>query len=120
MVTKKKKNPRFSKKYFYFDLSCRLNPNATVRNIASERAAALSDQFPKVNFLFFHFQSDFFFFIQIIANHTFKHFDLAYIPFPLPEMIKQWTQQGGKVADLIEAVDGTCTKLYFTFYFLLN
>jgi len=32
---------------------------------------------------------------------------MAYIPFPLPEMIKEWTAQGGKVSDLIEPVDGT-------------
>jgi len=31
---------------------------------------------------------------------------MAYTPFPLPEMIKEWTAQGGKVSDLIEPVDG--------------
>jgi len=66
-----------------------LNPNETTRNLASQRAAELSAVFD-----------------EIIANNTFKHFDMAYLPFPLPEIIKEWTQRGGKVSDLIEAVDG--------------
>ena len=31
---------------------------------------------------------------------------MAYHPFPLPEAIEVWTNQGGKVYELIEPVDG--------------
>lgn len=67
----------------------RLNPNATIRNAASTRAAQLSDVL-----------------LQISKNSTFKHFDTAYTPFPLAQIAQQWEQRGGQAADLIEPIDG--------------
>lgn len=66
-----------------------LNPNATIRNAASTRAAQLSDVL-----------------LQISKNSTFKHFDTAYTPFPLAQIAQQWEQRGGQAADLIEPIDG--------------
>ena len=68
---------------------CRLNPNVTIRNAASTRAAQLSDVL-----------------LQISKNSTFKHFDTAYVPFPLAQIAQEWEKRGGKAADLIEPVDG--------------
>jgi len=66
-----------------------LNPNSTLRDMASARAAALSAVFN-----------------DIINNATFSHFDMAYVAFPLEEIIELWTKNGGKVSQLIEPVDG--------------
>lgn len=68
----------------------RLNPNETVRNAASAHAALLSDALS-----------------QISKNMTFKHFDTAFIPFPLAFIAEEWEKQGGQASDLIEPVDGT-------------
>ncbi len=47
-------------------------------------------------------------YVDIVKNYsgTFKNFDIAYMDFPLPTVIKIWTSKGGKVADLIEPIDG--------------
>jgi hypothetical protein len=69
----------------------RLNPNVTIRNAASTRAAQLSDVL-----------------LQISKNGTtFKHFDTAYVPFPLAQIAQEWENRGGKASDLIEPIDGT-------------
>jgi len=66
-----------------------MNENETLRNAASDRAAQLSAVYS-----------------QIIANYTFKNFDMIYYPFALPEIIKQWTAMGGQTWQLIEPIDG--------------
>ena len=45
-----------------------------------------------------------------MKNHTFKHFDMAFYPFPLEEIIEKWQASGGNIQDLIEPVDGTLSK----------
>jgi acyloxyacyl hydrolase len=70
-----------------------LNSNETIRNAGSARAAQLNDVYA-----------------QIVAKFNsrkyFKNFDMAYLPFPLPQVVKKWVRAGGKVADLIEPIDG--------------
>lgn len=66
-----------------------MNVNETVRNMTSERAAELSAVYP-----------------QIVANYTFKNFDMAYYDFPLADVIKEWTAMGGETWQLIEPIDG--------------
>jgi acyloxyacyl hydrolase len=43
---------------------------------------------------------------QIIANHTFKNFDMYYFDPPLKAVIEQWNKAGGETWQLIEPVDG--------------
>jgi len=66
-----------------------LNPNETVRNLTSERAANLSAVYN-----------------EIIANNSYNNFDMVYFDYPLAEMIQRWVQQGGNPSDAIEPVDG--------------
>jgi hypothetical protein len=33
---------------------------------------------------------------QIVANYTFKNFDMAYYPFPFEQVAELWIQQGGQ------------------------
>jgi len=66
-----------------------MNPNETIRNAGSQRALELSQVYP-----------------QIIANYTFKNFDMAYYDFPLPQISKVWQARGGQIWQLIEPVDG--------------
>lgn len=66
-----------------------MNENETIRNLTSERAAELSAVYP-----------------QIVANYTFKNFDMAYYPFPFDEINKQWIAMGGETWQLIEPIDG--------------
>eukprot|EP01113_Clastostelium_recurvatum_P025116 TRINITY_DN3018_c0_g1_i3.p1 TRINITY_DN3018_c0_g1~~TRINITY_DN3018_c0_g1_i3.p1 ORF type:complete len:551 (-),score=134.63 TRINITY_DN3018_c0_g1_i3:319-1971(-) len=66
-----------------------LNSNQTLRDIGSARSAQLSAVYE-----------------TIVANYTFKHFDMAYLPFPLEQIKQTWVANGGNPADLIEPVDG--------------
>ncbi len=43
---------------------------------------------------------------QIVENYSFKNFDMVYYPFPLQEIVDDWTKKGNNVMDLIEPVDG--------------
>ncbi|GAM17791.1 hypothetical protein SAMD00019534_009660 [Acytostelium subglobosum LB1] len=66
-----------------------MNPNETVRDFTSERAANLS--------LVYN---------QIIASHTYQHFDMQYYDFPFDAINAEWIAQGGQTWQLIEPVDG--------------
>jgi len=66
-----------------------MNSNATIRDAGSARAAELSAVYP-----------------QIIANHTYKNFDMTYYDYPIAEVIAEWEKKGGHPWDLIEPVDG--------------
>jgi acyloxyacyl hydrolase len=66
-----------------------MNSNETARNITTERAFELNEVYK-----------------EIIANTTFKNFDMHYYDCPMREVIAKWTSMGGKVEDLIEPVDG--------------
>jgi len=66
-----------------------LNSNSSWRNATTERANQLNAMYD-----------------EIIANNTFKNFDMTYFPTPLPEAITQWNQEGGETWQLIEPIDG--------------
>jgi len=66
-----------------------LNSNSTYRNATTERAMQLNAVYS-----------------EIIANNTFKHFDMIYFPTPLHEAIAVWEQNGGEAWQLIEPIDG--------------
>jgi len=66
-----------------------MNSNATVREAGDKRAAELSAMYP-----------------DIVANYTFKHFDMMYHPFPFKEIVSMWTNMGGQPWQLIEPSDG--------------
>jgi len=66
-----------------------LNQNETIRNAGSARAAELNQVYK-----------------QIVANMTFKNFDMFYMDFPFEDVIKVWVAAGGTVQDLIEPIDG--------------
>jgi len=68
-----------------------MNSNEDIRNAGSARAAELSAIYPK-----------------IIAQYTFRNFDMAYYDFPtlFGKAIKMWEKQGGQTWQLIEPIDG--------------
>jgi acyloxyacyl hydrolase len=66
-----------------------LTPDAESRDKASERALELSAVLK-----------------EIVATRKFTNFEMAYKDMPMKEAIDEWTKKGGKVADLIEVVDG--------------
>lgn len=66
-----------------------MNSNETARNLTTERAFQLNEVYR-----------------QIVANTTFKNFDLHYYDCPMRAVIDKWTKMGGRVVDLIEPVDG--------------
>eukprot|EP01116_Phalansterium_solitarium_P020702 TRINITY_DN6179_c0_g1_i1.p1 TRINITY_DN6179_c0_g1~~TRINITY_DN6179_c0_g1_i1.p1 ORF type:complete len:584 (-),score=227.04 TRINITY_DN6179_c0_g1_i1:362-2077(-) len=68
-----------------------MNSDPSVRAAGTQRAHELSAVYP-----------------QLIANYSsvFKNFDMAYIDFPMAEVIAAWTAQGGEAWQLIEPVDG--------------
>jgi acyloxyacyl hydrolase len=43
---------------------------------------------------------------QIIKNHTFEHFDMAYFDCPMHEVVATWEKMGGEAWQIIEPVDG--------------
>ena len=43
---------------------------------------------------------------QIIANNTFKNFDMHYFDCPLEQVVSEWIANGGEAWQLIEPVDG--------------
>ncbi|EGG22048.1 Acyloxyacyl hydrolase [Cavenderia fasciculata] len=61
-----------------------MNPNETVRNYTSERAASLNSVYS-----------------QIIGNYTFKHFDMQYYDFPFDAVNAEWIKGGGHTYQLI-------------------
>jgi len=66
-----------------------MNSNETIRNITNDWAQKLSNVYN-----------------EIISTHKYPNFDMVYYPFPLEEMFKIWTAQGGEKWQLIEPVDG--------------
>ncbi|EGC34254.1 hypothetical protein DICPUDRAFT_153563 [Dictyostelium purpureum] len=66
-----------------------MNPNETVRDFTSTRAAELSAVYN-----------------QIIKNYTFTNFDMIYYDFPFNAINAQWVAQGGQTWELIEPIDG--------------
>ncbi|EGG24883.1 hypothetical protein DFA_03128 [Cavenderia fasciculata] len=66
-----------------------LNPDESIRNQTSERAALLSSLYP-----------------SIIANNTYNNFDLQYYDFPFPAINAEWIANGGQTWQLIEPIDG--------------
>lgn len=66
-----------------------MNSNAYWRNATTARAEELNQVYS-----------------QIIANHTFKNFDMYYFEPPLKAVIEQWNKAGGETWQLIEPVDG--------------
>lgn len=68
-----------------------LTPNATDRYLATKRANELSDQYA---------------YIVKEYSSRFKNFDMAYLPFPMKELIAKRVREGGKAADLIDVIDG--------------
>jgi len=66
-----------------------MNTNATMRNLTTERANELNAVYD-----------------MIIANNTFKNFDMHYFPLLFNEVINVWTKEGHSVYELIEPVDG--------------
>ncbi|EFA78313.1 acyloxyacyl hydrolase [Heterostelium album PN500] len=66
-----------------------MNPNETIRDATSARAAELSAMYN-----------------VIISNYTFTHFDMQYYDFPFPAINAEWIAQGGQTWQLIEPVDG--------------
>jgi len=66
-----------------------LNSNPYWRNATTERAMELNAVY-----------------LEIIANSTFKNFDMTYFPTPLNEAILLWESLGGEAWQLIEPIDG--------------
>ncbi|EFA78312.1 hypothetical protein PPL_08963 [Heterostelium album PN500] len=66
-----------------------MNPNETVRDATSARAAQLSAVYN-----------------EIIKNYTYTHFDMQYYDFPFNAINAKWIAQGGQTYQLIEPVDG--------------
>eukprot|EP01133_Synstelium_polycarpum_P005655 gene5655-6525_t len=66
-----------------------MNPNETIRNAVSARAAELSAVYD-----------------VLIKNYTFTHFDMQYYDFPFPTINAEWIAQGGETWQLIEPIDG--------------
>lgn len=66
-----------------------MNSNATWRNATTQRAFELNQVYK-----------------EIIANHTYKNFDMTYFDPPLQPVLNQWRKQGGHAWQLIEPVDG--------------
>mmetsp|Transcript_19662 Transcript_19662/g.21878 ORF Transcript_19662/g.21878 Transcript_19662/m.21878 type:complete len:581 (+) Transcript_19662:15-1757(+) len=66
-----------------------MNSNATWRELTTQRAIELSAVYSK-----------------IMANNTFKNFDMTYFDNPLQAIFAEYKEQGGDLIDLIEPVDG--------------
>lgn len=66
-----------------------MNDNETIRDAGSARAAELNQVYG-----------------EIIANNTFKNFDMVYYDFPFPQINEVWLSRGGQTWQLIEPVDG--------------
>lgn len=66
-----------------------MNTNSTVRNTTAVRQRELNAVLAK-----------------IARTETFNNFDILYIDDPFTAIIHQWTQNGGQLWQLIEAVDG--------------
>ena len=49
---------------------------------------------------------------KVTETHKFKNFDMAYVDFPLQNIIDQWIAMGGEPWQLIEPVDGFHTNQY--------
>jgi acyloxyacyl hydrolase len=49
---------------------------------------------------------------NVTQTHKFKNFDMAYVDFPLQNIIDQWISMGGEPWQLIEPVDGFHTNQY--------
>jgi len=66
-----------------------MNSNETIRNAGQKRANELNTVYP-----------------EIIANYTYKNFDMAYYEYPFKGITDMWHKMGGETWQLIEAVDG--------------
>eukprot|EP01116_Phalansterium_solitarium_P008550 TRINITY_DN22476_c0_g1_i1.p1 TRINITY_DN22476_c0_g1~~TRINITY_DN22476_c0_g1_i1.p1 ORF type:complete len:599 (-),score=181.25 TRINITY_DN22476_c0_g1_i1:127-1887(-) len=66
-----------------------MNTDAAIRNETSAWAAQLNNVYK-----------------QLIANNTFRNFDVTYFDCPMQEVIDLWASMGGVAHDLIELVDG--------------
>lgn len=66
-----------------------MNSDAYWRNATTERAMALNQVYK-----------------DIIANHTFKNFDMTYFDCPMEEVLAVWEKTGGEAWQIIEPVDG--------------
>jgi len=66
-----------------------MNSDAYWRNATTQRAMELNQVYP-----------------EIIANHTFKNFEMTYFQTPLQEIIDEWNSEGGETWQLIEPIDG--------------
>jgi len=84
-------------KTFYDYLNCLfispcfgwMNSDEFWRNATTQRAMELNQMFKLV-----------------IANHTYKHFDMHYYDDPMEQVVQIWNDQGGETWQLIEPVDG--------------
>lgn len=89
-----------------------MNTDAYWRNVTSQHAMKLNEVYK-----------------QIIANHTYKHFDMYFIDDPIQDIIDIWHKRGGETWQLIEPVDGfhpnqlanaLTTEFLWTIYEKLN
>lgn len=74
-----------------------MNSNETIRNAGQKRANELNTVYP-----------------EIIANYTYKNFDMAYYEYPFKGITDMWHKMGGETWQLIEAV-----SIYFNFKVLI-
>lgn len=49
---------------------------------------------------------------NVTETHKFQNFDMAYVDFPLQNVIDQWVASGGEPWQLIEPVDGFHTNQF--------
>ncbi len=43
---------------------------------------------------------------NVSSTYKFKNFDMLYVDFPVDQVFKKWTDQGGQPWQLLEPVDG--------------
>jgi hypothetical protein len=67
-----------------------MNSEAYWRNVTTARAVELNQVYQ-----------------ELVANTSYKNFDVHYFECPLEEVIQIWKQKGGESWQLIEPVDGT-------------
>eukprot|EP00026_Physarum_polycephalum_P007804 Phypoly_transcript_07872.p1 GENE.Phypoly_transcript_07872~~Phypoly_transcript_07872.p1 ORF type:complete len:447 (+),score=71.22 Phypoly_transcript_07872:193-1533(+) len=66
-----------------------MNSDAYWRNATTQRAFELNQVYQ-----------------DIIANHTYKNFDMHYFDCPMEEVLATWISEGGQAWEIIEPVDG--------------
>jgi acyloxyacyl hydrolase len=66
-----------------------MNSDASWRNATTQRAMELNQVYK-----------------EIVANNTFKNFEMHYFDCPLEQVVSEWIAKGGEAWQLIEPVDG--------------